>query len=97
MKLLFLFLALLGSVGAAVAQSPLRVLVRDERTKTALPGVTVFISTLKIGAATDATGRAELPNVPAGPQQVTFSSIGYGTRTVAFTLPQASAEPALVA
>ncbi|MEJ7660181.1 MAG: carboxypeptidase regulatory-like domain-containing protein [Hymenobacter sp.] len=36
---------------------------------------------LQIGAATDANGRAELPNVPAGPQQVTFSSIGYSTRT----------------
>ncbi|AWM34206.1 TonB-dependent receptor [Hymenobacter nivis] len=96
MKVILLFLALLGSVGVAVAQSPLRVLVRDERTKTALPGVTVVIPTLKIGAATDANGRADLPNVPTGPQQVTFSSIGYGTRTVSFTLPQASTEPALV-
>ena len=96
MKVILLLLALLGSVGVAVAQSPLRVLVRDERTKTALPGVTVVIPTLKIGAATGANGWAELPNVPAGPQQVIFSSIGYGTRTVVFTLPQASAEPALV-
>ena len=96
MKVILLFLALLGSVGVAVAQSPLRVLVRDERTKTALPGVTVVIPTLKIGAATDANGRADLPNAPTGPQQVTFSSIGYGTRTVFFTLPQASTEPALV-
>ena len=96
MKVLFLFLALLGSAGAAVAQSPLRVLVRDERTKTALPGVTVAIPALGIGAATDADGRATLPNVPAGPQQVQFSSIGYAARTLSFTLPQAGDAPALV-
>ena len=96
MKFLFLFLALLGSAGAAVAQSPLRVLVRDDRTKTALPGVTVAIPALGIGAATDADGRATLPDVPAGTQQVQFSSIGYASRTLPFALPQAGDAPALV-
>ena len=96
MKFLFLLLVLLGSAGAAVAQSPLRVLVRDERTKTPLPGVTVAIPALGLGAATDADGRATLPGVPAGPQQVQFSSIGYAARTLAFTLPQAGDAPALV-
>ena len=94
---IFLVLALLlSSAYAAVAQSPLRVLVRDERTKTALPGVTVAIPALRIGAATDADGRATLPDVPAGPQQVQFSSIGYASRTVTFTLPQTDDAPALV-
>ena len=96
MKVLFLLLVLLGSAGAAVAQSPLRVLVRDERTKTPLPGVTVAIPALGLGAATDADGRATLPDVPAGPQQVQFSSIGYAARTLPFTLPQAGNAPALV-
>ena len=96
MKFLFLFLALLGSAGLAVAQSPLRVLVRDERTKTALPGVTVAIPSLSLGAATDADGRATLPNVSAGTYQVQFSSIGYAARTLSFTLPQAGDAPALV-
>ncbi|WP_035560087.1 TonB-dependent receptor [Hymenobacter sp. IS2118] len=96
MKVLFLLLALLISAGAAVAQSPLRVLVRDERTKTALPGVTVAIPSLSLGAATDADGRATLPDVPAGTYQVQFSSIGYAARTLPFTLPQAGDAPALV-
>ena len=87
---------LLSSAYAAVAQSPLRVLVRDERTKNPLPGVTVTIPTLRIGAATDADGRATLPAVPAGPQQVQFSSIGYVARTIAFTLPRTDDAPALV-
>ena len=96
MKVMFSFLALLGSVSAAVAQSPLRVLVRDERTKIALPGVTVAIPSLGLGAATDADGRATLPDVPAGTYQVQFSSIGYAARTLPFTLPQAGDAPALV-
>ena len=96
MKVLFLLLVLLGNAGAAVAQSPLRVLVRDERTKTPLPGVTMAIPALGIGAATDTDGWATLPGVPAGPQQVQFSSIGYAARTVPFTLPQTGNAPAIV-
>ena len=96
MRIFLVLTLLLSSAYAAVAQSPLRVLVRDERTKTALPGVTVAIPALSIGAATDADGRATLPNVPAGPQSVQFSSIGYAARTIAFTLPQTDDAPALV-
>ncbi len=96
MKFLFLLLALLSSAGLAVAQSPLRVLVRDERTKTALPDVTVAIPSLSLGAATDGDGRATLTDVPADTYQVQFSSIGYAARTLPFTLPQAGDAPALV-
>ena len=35
----------------------------------------------------DVVDLPDLPDVPAGPKQVTFSSIGYSTRTVSFTLP----------
>ena len=96
MKVLIFLVLLISSAGAAVAQSPLRVLVRDERTKIPLPGVTVAIPALKIGAATDVTGLATLPNLPAGPHEVQVSSIGHAARTVTFTLPQAGDAPALV-
>ena len=96
MKVLFLLLALLGNAGLAVAQSPLRVLVRDERTKNPLPGVTVAIPALGIGAATDADGRVTLPDVPAGTQQVQVGSIGYSARTLLFALPQVGDAPALI-
>ena len=95
MKVL-LFLALLSSAGLAAAQSPLRVLVRDERTKTALPGATVAIPALSLGAATDADGRATLPDVPAGTYQVQVGSLGYEARTLSFTLPQTGDTPALI-
>ncbi|MDQ2772325.1 MAG: TonB-dependent receptor [Bacteroidota bacterium] len=87
---------LLSSASAAVAQSPLRVLVRDARTHTPLPGVTVAIPTLKTGAATDASGRGMLPDVPAGTHQVQFSSLGYEAQTKPLTLPQADETPAVV-
>jgi len=89
MKLLVFLALLLSSAYVAVAQSPLRVLVRDARTHTPLPGVTVAIPLLTLGAATDATGRATLPNVPPGTRQVVLSSLGYAPRTLALTLPQA--------
>ena len=54
MRIFLVSALLLSSAYAAVAQSSLRVLVHDERTKNPLPGVTVAISALGIGAATDA-------------------------------------------
>ena len=89
-------LLLVSIARAAVAQSPLRVLVRDARTHTPLPGVTVAIPTLKNGAATDATGHATLPDVPTGTYQVQFSSLGYESQTLPFTLPQPDETPAAV-
>ena len=96
MRFSLLTALLLSSASAAVAQSPLRVLVRDARTHTPVPGVTVAIPALKTGAATDASGQATLPDVPAGTHQVQFSSLGYEVQTRPFTLPQASETPAVV-
>ncbi|MCC3152775.1 TonB-dependent receptor [Hymenobacter sp. BT770] len=96
MKFQFLLALLLSSASAAVAQSPLRVLVRDERTHTPLPGVTVAVPSLHTGAATDAAGQVTLPNLPAGVVTVQFSSLGYDSATRTFTLPQPTDAPALV-
>lgn len=96
MRLLFGLCSLLLLALPTAAQQPLRVLVRDERSHQPLPGVTVAVPALKAGATTDAAGRATLPDLPAGPQQVQFSSIGYAGRTLRFNLPQAGPEPALV-
>ena len=96
MKLLFFLVLLFGSACPAVAQAPLRVLVRDARTRTPLPGSTVTIPARRIGTATDALGLATLPDAPAGAQVVTVSSIGYAARTFTLVLPPASAAPILV-
>ena len=92
MRLLPLAALLLSGVAMAQAQAPsrsaLRVLVRDERTHQPLPGATVAVPALKIGAVTDAAGRATLPDLPAGRHEVQFSSLGYAGRARTFTLPQ---------
>lgn len=96
MKFLFYTVLLVVSTGIAAAQNPLRVLVRDARTHSPLPGVTVTIPTLNVGAATDVAGLATLPGLPAGAQQVLFSSVGYASRTLTLVLPSPTAEPQLV-
>ncbi len=89
----FWLLPLLLSGGAALAQSTLSVVVRDERTNELLPGASVALPALQTGATTDAAGRADVPNVPAGPQTVTVSSLGYRAQTLTLTFPLASADP----
>ncbi|GAB2952877.1 hypothetical protein GCM10027048_17540 [Hymenobacter coalescens] len=91
-----LTLALLVSGFAATAQHTLTVLVRDETTKTGLPGATVTIPALSVGTSSDATGRAELTNLPAGSQQVTVSSVGYEAKNLTVVLPLATAAPLVV-
>jgi hypothetical protein len=54
---------------------------------TALPGATVAVPTLGIGTATDGEGRYRL-EVPAGPQDVTVSFIGYLPQTFQVNLRQ---------
>ncbi|WBA42308.1 SusC/RagA family TonB-linked outer membrane protein [Hymenobacter canadensis] len=45
----------------------------------ALPGVTVVVEGTTLGSATDANGNFTIPNVPAGPQTLVISSIGFTT------------------
>ncbi|OGX91628.1 TonB-dependent receptor [Hymenobacter coccineus] len=87
---------LLSSAGTAVAQSPLRVRVRDARTHLPLPGVTITIPDLKLGTATDVVGQATLPGLPAGRHRAVFSSLGYTPRTLSLVLPQPTTEPLVV-
>ncbi|MGI4743864.1 MAG: TonB-dependent receptor [Janthinobacterium lividum] len=47
----------------------------------ALPGATVAVPTLSLGTATEANGAYRL-SLPAGPQQVVVSFVGYASQTV---------------
>ncbi|WP_201987615.1 TonB-dependent receptor [Hymenobacter rubidus] len=96
MRFLFLLAVLSGPALAALAQSPLRVLVRDEHTHMPLPGVTVAIPALQTGTTTDGNGLASLPNIPTGSVDVQFSSLGYEPATRTFVLPQPDGPPALI-
>lgn len=56
--------------------------VTDKADTAALPGVTVSIPDLRIGAATDNSGHYTLNRVPKGIYLVSFSYVGYKTYTV---------------
>jgi hypothetical protein len=66
-------------LGWAQARHVLSGLVRGTD-GTALPGATVTVPALGLGTATDGEGRYRL-DVPAGPQEVTVSFVGYVSQT----------------
>ncbi|TGE20865.1 TonB-dependent receptor [Hymenobacter metallicola] len=86
-----LFLLLLGLLAPALtwaqAQHVLSGLVRAAD-GTALPGATVAVPSLGLGTATDAAGRYRLA-IPAGPQSVTVSFLGYQPQTFRVNLSRA--------
>ncbi len=73
---LMLFVMALGS---ALAQGTgiIRGVVRDKSTKDHLPGAHVVVKGTSIGAATNLDGVFVLRNVPAGPQTLAATYIGY--------------------
>ncbi len=77
--LVLLLVVLAPRLGWAQARHVLSGLVRGTD-GTALPGATVAVPSLGIGTATDVEGRYRL-DVPAGPQDVTVSFIGYLPQT----------------
>ncbi len=53
--------------------------VRDKTTHEPIPGANVAIPALQRGTVTDAEGRFEIQNIPAGPYDVRISHIGHRT------------------
>ena len=86
----FVLSALLGLIipqlGWAQAQHLLSGTVRDSN-GAALPGATVAVPALGLGTTTDAAGHYRL-SLPAGPQQVTVSFVGYLPQTFRVSLRQ---------
>ena len=87
---LVLLAALAASATAQTTPHALTVRVTDEHEGTPLPGASVVVEGLTpaVGASTDADGLARLAGVPAGPQTVVVSFVGYETARVAVTVPR---------
>jgi TonB-linked SusC/RagA family outer membrane protein len=60
--------------------------VTDADTKEGLPGVTVLIPNLKIGAKTDGKGNYKIINVPVGKHSIEARLIGYKNQSVSVTI-----------
>ncbi|GEC79221.1 TonB-dependent receptor [Flavobacterium aquatile] len=57
--------------------------VVDEANGSSMPGVNIYIKSIKFGANSDADGKFIFRNIPAGSYEVELSSIGYQTKVVA--------------
>lgn len=95
-------LFLIGCLGALPlrAQSPpphvYRALVQDAHHEDPLAGVNVSIEGTSIGAATNADGRVTVAGIPAGPQTLVFSFIGFETARRTLTFPLADPDEVYV-
>jgi hypothetical protein len=77
--LISLLIVLLPGLSLGQARHVLSGMVRATD-GTALPGATVAVPTLGLGTATETDGTYQL-SLPAGPQQVVVSFVGYATQT----------------
>ncbi|MEO7768091.1 MAG: TonB-dependent receptor plug domain-containing protein, partial [Ferruginibacter sp.] len=69
------------------AQNTFIAVVKNEDTKTALPGVTVTIKNLKILATTNEAGLVVIADLPAGKQIIEFAGFGFVNLEREFTFP----------
>ncbi len=76
-KISLLFIAVLFSVSALVAQTRLVGTVKVAESDTPLPGVTVTLLGQNISAKTNANGEFQLSFLNAGSEEVSFSRTGY--------------------
>ncbi len=82
-------LLLLGLFSAhiSLAQNTFNAVVKDERTREVLPGVTVYIEALKIGATSNEKGEIGVSGLPDGNFEVKFSYVGYQDKKQVFRFP----------
>jgi len=70
-------LLLLCLYGTALAQSTFTATIKDEESKEALFGVSVFISQLEKGAASDVQGKVAINEIPDGTYAILITHLGY--------------------
>jgi outer membrane receptor for ferrienterochelin and colicins len=71
----------------AFAQTPFKVVVKDETTKEPVAGATVTVKDKSISATTDSQGTAQLSNIPDGMQTIVIFSPGYETKELKLSFP----------
>ncbi len=60
--------------------------ITDKNTHTALPGATIYLPDLKVGASADASGQYSIKNLPKGKFLVELHYIGYAAYTEVLTI-----------
>ena len=80
LKLIYIILAFVLSTQTIVAQNKITGNIKNKQTKENLTGVIIYISDLKIGAATGKTGNYILDNIKTGYCLFEINLIGYKKR-----------------
>jgi len=76
----YIFLLLSGMAFHTFAQNSLQGTITDKATGASLPGVTIMLTDLKQGAASDIQGRYAFKNLPAGSFLIEIRYLGYQTQ-----------------
>ena len=90
MRRLVLLCAVLLTAQVSFAQNTFKATVKDQETKEAVVGAKVSVKDTEISAVTDAGGVAQLTNVPDGEQTIEVFSVGYETKELKLTFPNAA-------
>jgi len=84
---IFLAVAMTAQAVFAQTNSSVVFLVKNHDTKAAVAEATAIVKNTDISALTDANGRVQLNNVPAGEQTIEISSLGYETAEIKLMFP----------
>ena len=86
MKILMLAMFTLV-VENVVAQNIFKAIIKDEKSKEVLIGVTAVLAQTTKGASSDENGVIIISNIPNGVQNITFSYLNYKSKTKSFSFP----------
>lgn len=90
MKYILLFVIILLTAPAALAQNTFRAVIKSEETKAPVAGAEVSLKGKKPALATNAQGRVELKDIPDGEQTIMIFAEGYETTELTLTFPLAA-------
>ena len=94
MKIRFILLAMcILSVQNILSQNIFKAIIKDNESKDILIGVNATLNKTTNGASSDENGIITILNIPDGEQHITFSYLGYETKTKSFLFPLPTTDP----
>jgi iron complex outermembrane receptor protein/outer membrane receptor for ferrienterochelin and colicins len=94
--LFFTFFVVILTAQISYAQNTFKATVQNEETKQAIAGARVSVRGTEISATTDASGRAELANIPDGEQIIEIIAENYEIQELSLTFPLADQSEKLI-
>jgi outer membrane receptor for ferrienterochelin and colicins len=88
-KTFIFFFAVLLTAQISFAQNAFRATIKNEETKQPITGARISVRDAEISATTNASGKAELTNVPEGEQIIEIIADGFEIQQLNLTFPLA--------